>query len=367
MTLYERFLWLLQCKCCTQLCGVDSGEMRVKEEEEHKYKKVEGATEDPEKEADDEDEDEDEDDEVADLTLFTPANYGKKPRTSVSAEAYGEFNKKQAFTAPVYPKTDEQKTCIRNAINNSFLFQSLDEKDLKTVIDAFKEMLVVDGDVVITQGEDGDFLYLVETGEFIVTKKSKETGVEDQVASYEGGQAFGELALLYNCPRAATVKCTKQGRLWKLDRESFNNIVKDAAQKKREMYQGFLEKVELLKEMDAYERSKLADALKTAAFKDGEVIVKQGDEGDKFYIIEEGEAEAFKEGGAGKVMDYKKGDYFGELALIKNQPRAATVKAKGEVKCVTLDRKSFKRLLGPVEHILQRNADRYNTVMQQVK
>ncbi len=58
-------------------------------------------------------------------------------------------------------------------------------------------------------------------------------------------------------------------------------------------------------------------------------------------------------------MDYDKGGFFGELALIRNEPRAASVVAKSKCKLLTLDRMSFKRLLGPIENLLKRNSDTY--------
>lgn len=108
------------------------------------------------------------------------------------------------------------------------------------------------------------------------------------------GDYFGELALLYNCPRAASVETRSQCVAWRLDRETFNAIVKDAAAKKRELYESFLKKVPLLESLDAYERNQIADALRTESFKVGESVVRQGDPGDKFYIVEEGEAVATK-------------------------------------------------------------------------
>merc|ERR1712159_109374 len=108
------------------------------------------------------------------------------------------------------------------------------------------------------------------------------------------------------------------GTLWQLDRETFNHIVKDAAQKKRDKYDNFLQSVSLLSTMDAYSRSQVSDALKTETFKDGEQLIKENEEGNKFYLVEEGEAFATK--GVDKVKDYKAGDYFGELALLRNQP-----------------------------------------------
>jgi len=171
------------------------------------------------------------------------------------------------------------------------------------------------------------------------------------------GDAFGELALLYNCPRAASVEAAEKCVLWKLDRDTFNNIVKDAAAKKREMYEKFLASVPLLSSMGNYERSQVADALKTESYGSGEAVVKEAEPGDKFYILEEGEAVATK--GSEQVMSYKPGDYFGELALLRNQPRAATVAGKGAIKVLSLDRRSFKRLLGSLDEVLAKSAEKY--------
>jgi cAMP-dependent protein kinase regulator len=54
-------------------------------------------------------------------------------------------------------------------------------------------------------------------------------------------------------------------------------------------------------------------------------------------------------------------DYFGEIALLLDRPRAATVVAKGALKCVKLDRQRFERVLGPVSEILKRNISRYTS------
>jgi cAMP-dependent protein kinase regulator len=83
---------------------------------------------------------------------------------------------------------------------------------------------------------------------------------------YQPGEAFGELALLYNAPRAATIIAKTPVKLWQLDRNTFNHIVKDASKKKREQYEDFLDSVQILKHIDHYEVAKLCDVINEQTF-----------------------------------------------------------------------------------------------------
>ena len=226
-----------------------------------------------------------------------------------------------------------------------------------------KEKNVKGGEVVIKEGDDGDNLFVVESGTLTCTKVIQ--GVSTKLKAYQPGEAFGELALLYNAPRAATITADADCQLWELDRQTFNAIVKDSAAKKREKYEELMKNIPLLSGMDLYERNKIADAIKESKYGKGDYIIKEGEVGNTFFFINEGECIATKTLEPGQppkeVMKYKRGDYFGEKALLKNEPRAANVIAQSdEVSVVYLDRSTFKRLLGPLEEILQRNMDVYN-------
>ena len=288
------------------------------------------------------------------------------PRTGVSAEVYGEFNKKEDFVARNIPKTDEQIQRIKSSVIHSFLFSNLEPKDLEIVIGAMEEKRFKPGENVITQGDKGDCLYFVESGNLECYKQFSKGEEPVLVKKYEPGDSFGELALLYNAPRAATIRTVNDVITWVLDRETFNNIVKDAAQKKREKYENFLKNVEILSTIDSYEIMQISDAIKSATYKKGDYIIKEGEIGDIFYILEEGECVATKTLEPGKpetvIKDYGVGGYFGERALIKGEPRAANIIVKSdEAKVISLDRTSFKRLLGPIEELLKRNIEKYQT------
>lgn len=117
---------------------------------------------------------------------------------------------------------------------------------------------------------------------------------ETYLKTYEPGDAFGELALLYNAPRAATIKSKTDCHLWLLDRGTFNHIVKDAAQARRAKYEDFLQSVPILQSMDHYERSKIADSIKEHSFAAGKTVITEGEEGNVFFLIISGEAIATK-------------------------------------------------------------------------
>jgi len=165
------------------------------------------------------------------------------------------------------------KKKIRAKLDHSFMFNALSEQEYAIVIDALQLVKKNSGEAVITEGEDGDCLYIVDKGILACTKVFKGQTSPTFLKNYEPGDAFGELALLYNCPRAATIKAVDASELWRLDRATFNHIVKDAAAQKREKYEDFLAKVKILSSMEPYERSKLGDAIKEEVFEAGEFVI----------------------------------------------------------------------------------------------
>jgi cAMP-dependent protein kinase regulator len=301
-----------------------------------------------------EEEEEEEEDDDMELEEPPPAPV-RGNRQSVSAEAYGEWNKvKTDFVPPVIPKTDEQKANILKTISGSFLFAALEDEQRAKVIDAMSEVTLTKGDRVIKQGEDGDFLFVIEKGSCDCFKLMPGETEEKFLKTCAPGDVFGELALLYNLPRAASVEATEVTSCWRLDRQTFNHIVRSAATEKRERNLEVLKKVPLLSAMEGYELGQIADALYPESCESGTNIVTAGEPGDKFYILVSGSAEAKKSiGGEEKVvMSYTEGMFFGELALLKNEPRAATVTATSKCKLLWLDRGAFRRLLGSVDQLL---------------
>jgi cAMP-dependent protein kinase regulator len=301
-----------------------------------------------------------------DVPHSLPSNYNVNRRTSVSAESLAPSSADDAhWKAPTYPKTEQQESRLRSAVAHNFLFSHLDDEQTDQVLAALQERKLPAKDMrIIVQGDAGDYFYIVESGNFdIYVSKAGHVepgpdGMGAKVASSGPGTSFGELALMYNAPRAATVVSTEPSIVWQLDRITFRRILMDSAFQRRRMYESFLEEVPLFSTLTAYERSKIADALDTHKDPAGSAIIREGDVGDKFYILESGDAEAFKRGEEKPLKTYGKGDYFGELALLEDKPRAASVISKSEVKVATLGKDGFQRLLGPVEGIMRRDDPR---------
>lgn len=271
-------------------------------------------------------------------------------RTSVSAEsiAPGAFAGAASGVAS-NNLSAEQLESLYKSVSHNFLFGNLDEEACRSVLQSLQEKKTVAGEEIITQGDEGDYFYIVESGavEFI------KDGVK--VNSSGAGSSFGELALMYNAPRAATVVATQPCVLWSLDRVTFRKILLDGTHQRRSMYDGFLKEVPILSDLGSYERNKLADALTSQVVEAGTAVITEGEAGDAFYLVESGEAEVTKKGEAGVVVTLKQGDYFGEVALLNDLPRQATVTAKTKLKVATLGKDGFQRLLGPVLDHLKEN------------
>jgi cAMP-dependent protein kinase regulator len=174
---------------------------------------------------------------------------------------------------------------------------------------------------------------------------------------------FGELGLMYNAPRAATVVSTSNAKVWALDRESFQMMLTTAETERHTQYEGFLAGIDVFKHLTRYETAQLSDMLESELFEGGEDIVKQGEPGKVFYIVEDGEAKAYISGEKGEVevKHYNKpGDYFGEIALITESHRKATVRAFGSgCTVLSVSREDFDRVLGPIKDMLAKNIENY--------
>eukprot|EP00981_Chlorochromonas_danica_P000839 scaffold198_cov169-Ochromonas_danica.AAC.10 len=311
-----------------------------------------------------EDSDEEEEDDVADIPVVAQAKAKSgNRRTSVSAESMDPNKlKSQMSQVTNIPKSPEVTEKLLSILAKSPMLRTLDAEQKDMIVRAFSGPVTkTEGEDIIKQGDIGDTFYLLESGAVDVWIK-KGGADEIRVHTYKPGDSFGELAILYNAPRAATCRAKSDCTLWVLDRVSFKVIVVAAAMQKREIYRNFLAQVPILESLTEMEVLTLADSLAEEKYDDGAVICQQGEEGNYFYIIKEGHADCFQTDAAGEerlVASLSAGNYFGEIALLTTKPRQATVKAKGKLSVLAIDRATFTRVFGPMEEIMKRNMDQY--------
>jgi len=281
-----------------------------------------------------------------------------KRRGGVSAEVYTEEDA-ASYVKKVVPKDYKTMTALSRAISKNLLFSHLDDNERSDIFDAMFAVHRHAGEIIIQQGDVGDNFYVIDQGDVEVYVSM------EYVSTISEGGSFGELALIYGTPRAATVKAKTDVKLWGIDRDSYRRILMGSTIRKRTMYEEFLSRVSILENLDKWEQNTVADALESVQFEDGQEIVRQGDPGEDFFIIVEGTASVYQRRSESeepvKVAKLGPSDYFGEIALLLDRPRAATVVANGVLRCVKMDRDRFERVLGPCSDILKRNIAQYSS------
>jgi cGMP-dependent protein kinase len=279
------------------------------------------------------------------------------------AAVMSEKNLVKDYVTKVVPKADTVKKLIYNAIKGNTLFKACSEEELHVLIDAFENVECKGGEVVIKQGDDGERFYVVEDGTLDITVRMEDGDSEGPNEVHVGvpyvpGSAFGELALMYGSPRAATIRAKKECKLWCIDRKTFRGITGQHKLKQAERNVEFLGKVKIGEKvlgdvLKASDLDTMSLALQKDTFRKGDVIVREGERGDIFYVIESGSVDVCKkESGDKPLTTLTTGQFFGERALLTEDVRQATCVATSEVQCLFLMREDFNLMLGNLQDLL---------------
>lgn len=243
-------------------------------------------------------------------------------------------------------KTATETSLIVKAIQKNDFLKRLDEEQTAMMVELLVLSKFKPGDDVIKEGSEGDSMYIVAAGELLVTQ-----GGQD-LRTLLTGDVFGELAILYNCKRTATVKAKTAVRLWCMERQTYRTIITNKSKKKREQLMGFLKTARTLKDLNDVQLSKIIDSMEEVKYQDKDVIVREGAEGNVFYIILKGEVLVTKNvnGHQKQIRRMGKGEHFGEQALIREVLRTATCTADGPVTCFSIDKEVFEETI-PIEQL----------------
>lgn len=266
-------------------------------------------------------------------------------------------------------KTPNERRLMEEALQgNKHIIEviKLDANQINDIIEmAWKEEFE-EGTTVIQEGDQtANYFYIVQKGSFSVTREESGESAEHLeakariVGEISAGGSFGELALLYSEPRAATVTAKETSIVWVIDRKNFKAILQRSAEARFQANKKYLDKMPILDSLQPEEKIAVAKALAEVFFSKGDIVFRQNDVGDMFYILIDGQLDLIVDDKQAGLLTgtAEEPHIFGELACLNNTPRAATIRVASEsAKALALDRGSFEMLLGPLKELNARGA-----------
>ncbi len=257
-----------------------------------------------------------------------------------------------------FAKTDTMDLrMIRKALKKNAFFNRMDSDDLIEFVDAFEHIEISENIQLFKQGDMGDYFYIVGLDSIV---EFEEDGTK--IGKAEDGESFGELSLIYSCPRAFTATAMSSPTdLYRVDRKTFKTILEQQTKSKGAQKMRLLKDVDFLSEMSEFDLTTLGRAMTPVVFKPGSVLVKKGERGNAFYMISEGELKITDISVGITTFEDKEigpGDYFGERSLITQELTAANVVAVTKGFGFRIDRTTFERVLGEFQRVIMKAQDR---------
>ena len=223
---------------------------------------------------------------------------------------------------------------IAKALNKHFIFTNLRIESRIKVISKMSLVRYDSDKTVFEQGKLGKHFFTIAKGRVEVIVDGKRVNI------LSAGESFGELALLHDYPRTATINTLTTVYLWRLDRQVFKNETRMIAVKNYEENKSFIEGIEMFAGLTSQQKPKLIESISEFKFNQGQTIVREGDIGGICYFIKKGRVKCFKKGEM--IGEITEGKYFGENSLYSGYPRTATIIAACEVRCIGLSKENLE-------------------------
>lgn len=262
---------------------------------------------------------------------------------------------------------DEVKTRLRGIP----LFRSLSAQDIGQLAEKVKYELHPPGSIVVRQGEQGEALYIIHSGEVKVWV-SGARGEAITRARVPAGNVFGETALLTGAPRNATVETATVTELLRLSKDDFDRLLAERPALRQDIIvrpeaRKRLRGARLFSRLSEEDMERVAKQVGIVYYPRGSTICQEGEIGTAFYIIDSGELRSFTteelaRGELGRLL--KAGDAFGETSLLVGEPRDATVQVIQDAELLYINKADFSRLISHYPEIRNRLAMRRDIEMR---
>jgi CRP-like cAMP-binding protein/Zn-dependent protease len=226
-------------------------------------------------------------------------------------------------------------------------FDDLDEDILSDLAGRIELVSMRDGQTVFRQGDVADAFYVVRSGTVHIEDEDPDEGDTNIITTLHRGDSFGELGLLGSAPRAATARAEGDVTLFRVDKAAFDALLADDidAPDFAPTMQAYAE-LRALAPFRGLATTDLALVLDHGSWRNaapGEPVIVQGETGDAFFVIGSGQADVVRDGEV--IASLGAGQYFGEVALLTDEPRNATVVAHTPLRVFRLDREAFGQVI----------------------
>ncbi|MCQ2818301.1 MAG: cyclic nucleotide-binding serine/threonine-protein kinase [archaeon] len=235
--------------------------------------------------------------------------------------------------------SEEDEQMIK-ALEENVFFKTMAKGKINIILSKFELKHYEKDEIVYSQGERGDYFYMVKSGKFEITSQDNEK--KTIKTKFE---SFGELALIRKDKTVDSAKCLEEGDVYKLHRKHFEKLVKEENKKILQQRIEFLYAVPIFGFFDSMTISVMAMSMTHRKFFVDQVIFEEGSPGDSLYIIVDGEVECKGKGGE-FVRVLKEKECFGELSILFEAPRSMTVTARVATGCFQLTPKDLITTLG---------------------
>ncbi|XP_044004609.1 cGMP-dependent protein kinase, isozyme 2 forms cD4/T1/T3A/T3B isoform X3 [Aphidius gifuensis] len=262
-------------------------------------------------------------------------------------------------TKPIvkFNKPNRSRELIKAAILDNDFMKNLELTQIREIVDCMYPVSFPAGSIIIREGDVGSTVFVMEEGKVEVSRDGK------YLSTLAPGKVLGELAILYNCKRTATITAATDCQLWAIDRQCFQTIMMRTGLSRQAEYTDFLKSVPIFKNLPEETLIKISDVLEETFYNNGDYIIRQGARGDTFFIISRGQVRVtIKQPDTTDekyIRTLGKGDFFGEKALQGDDLRTANIVADDPegVSCLVIDRETFNQLISSLDEIRTRYKD----------
>ncbi|XP_050549542.1 cGMP-dependent protein kinase, isozyme 2 forms cD4/T1/T3A/T3B isoform X3 [Spodoptera frugiperda] len=278
-------------------------------------------------------------------------------RTAISAEPLSSLAQGHEMKLVKIPKVQKSRELIKSAILDNDFMKNLEMTQIREIVDCMYPVEYAAGSLIIKEGDVGSIVYVMEEGRVEVSRENK------YLSTMAPGKVFGELAILYNCKRTATIKAATDCRLWAIERQCFQTIMMRTGLIRQAEYTDFLKSVPIFKDLPEDTLIKISDVLEETHYQNGDYIIRQGARGDTFFIISKGQVKVTQKPPNSNdekfIRTLTKGDFFGEKALQGDDLRTANIICDSPegTTCLVIDRETFNQLISALDEIRTKYKD----------